>query len=68
VFLSWKRSKTRKIILFFISEWIGKEAECPLFTIGQSWKRPFRWVMYYALIFIVFFFAGDEQGFIYFQF
>lgn len=56
------------IVLFFILEWKGKETECPLFALVTSRKRFVRWLMYYSIVSIICFFAGNEQEFIYFQF
>lgn len=54
------------IFLFF--EWLGRENKYAIASFGLSWKRPYRFAFYYALLFIIFFFGGKEQQFIYFQF
>ncbi len=56
------------ILVFIIIEWIGRESQYAIENIGMKWKRPFRLVFYYALIVAIFWFAGKEQQFIYFQF
>ena len=56
------------VLVFIIIEWIGRESQYAIENIGIKWKRPFRLVFYYALIVAVFWFAGKEQQFIYFQF
>jgi len=56
------------ILVFVIIEWIGRESQYAIENIGIKWKRPFRLGFYYALIVAIFWFAGKEQQFIYFQF
>ena len=59
---------TIMIILFFLIEWIGREQQYAIANLGNKWIRPLRWALYYALIFVIFYFGGNEQQFIYFQF
>jgi alginate O-acetyltransferase complex protein AlgI len=54
--------------VFIIIEWLGREQQYALATIGLKWKRPFRLALYYSIIIMVFWFGGKEQQFIYFQF
>lgn len=57
------------ILLFFISiEWIGREDQYAIATIGNKWKKPIRYIFYYFILLIIIFFSGKEQQFIYFQF
>jgi len=56
------------IILFILIEWQGREGQYAIEKLGLTWKRPFRYAMYYALLIIIFWFGGKEQQFIYFQF
>ncbi len=56
------------ILLFLLLEWLGREEEYAIAKLGSTWKRPFRWAMYYGLICLIFWFAGNQQEFIYFQF
>lgn len=56
------------IILFMIIEWLGREEPYAIARLGISWKRPVRYAMYYAILFLVFWYCGGEQEFIYFQF
>ena len=62
----------RKLILlimtFVLIEWFGREGQFAIQNLGLKWKRPIRYVMYYAIIFAIFWFGGKEQQFIYFQF
>lgn len=54
--------------LFMLIEWLGREQQYALATFGFKWKRPLRHAFYYAIILSIFWFAGKEQQFIYFQF
>jgi alginate O-acetyltransferase complex protein AlgI len=54
--------------LFVVIEWLGREGQFAIARLGLKLKRPFRHVMYYAIILAIFWFSGKEQQFIYFQF
>jgi D-alanyl-lipoteichoic acid acyltransferase DltB (MBOAT superfamily) len=54
--------------IFIIIEWLGREDEFGISSIGLNWQRPFRWLFYYSIIFTILVFEGKEQAFIYFQF
>lgn len=56
------------IFIFMIIEWIGREEKYALAQVGVKWKRPLRYMMYYAIIIAILWFSGKEQQFIYFQF
>ncbi len=56
------------VILFMIIEWIGREQQFAIAHLGIKWNRPLRFAMYYSIILAIYFFAGSEQQFIYFQF
>lgn len=56
------------ILIFIIIEWFGRDNQFAIQKIGITWKSPIRYAMYYAIIFLIFWFAGEEQQFIYFQF
>lgn len=56
------------ILLFTLVEWRGREGQFALANLGLKWKRPLRYLMYYAIIISIFWFGGKEQQFIYFQF
>jgi len=56
------------LVIFIIIEWIGREQQYAFEKIGNTWKRGFRYLLYYLLILAIFLFAGKEQEFIYFQF
>ena len=54
--------------LFLITEWFGRYGQFGLERIGLTWKRPIRIMFYYVIIFTIFWWSGNEQEFIYFQF
>lgn len=56
------------LVFFFIIEWLGREGKYALEQFSDSWKRPIRWMFYYALIITIYYMSGNEQQFIYFQF
>ena len=57
------------LLAFFMTvEWVGRGEAYALEALGSRWKRSLRWGFYYAIIFLIFFFMGKEQEFIYFQF
>ncbi|GAA3790059.1 MBOAT family protein [Corallibacter vietnamensis] len=53
---------------FVIIEWLGRESKYAIEHIGLTWKRPFRFAMYYVIIYLIVTFSGNQQTFIYFQF
>ncbi|MFN2261837.1 MAG: MBOAT family protein [Psychroflexus sp.] len=54
--------------LFTIVEWRGREWQFGLERFGFKWKRPIRFAVYYCIVIIIFWFGGEQQDFIYFQF
>jgi D-alanyl-lipoteichoic acid acyltransferase DltB (MBOAT superfamily) len=56
------------IIVFIFVEWIGREQQYALEKIGLDWKKSYRITFYYLIVFLIFWFAGQKQEFIYFQF
>lgn len=56
------------IIVFMSIEWLGREEQYAIAKLGMKWKSPLRYAMYYAIIMAIFWFAGKDQQFIYFQF
>ncbi|MFL9845391.1 MBOAT family O-acyltransferase [Flavobacterium rhizosphaerae] len=56
------------IMFFLLLEWQGRNNRFAIEYLGITWKRPVRIAFYYALIFIIFWFSGSRQDFIYFQF
>jgi len=55
-------------MIFVFIEWIGRESQFAIAHLGEKWKSPLRYLMYYAIIIAIFWFGGKEQQFIYFQF
>jgi D-alanyl-lipoteichoic acid acyltransferase DltB (MBOAT superfamily) len=56
------------VLVFIAIEWLGRDGAFAIDKIALNWKRPFRYIFYYAILFCVFYFQGSEQEFIYFQF
>lgn len=61
------------ITLFLISafmavEWLGREKKYAIETLGANWKKPLRYLAYYAILLLIVKFGGQEQQFLYFQF
>ncbi len=54
--------------LFLAIEWLGRERQYALANLGLKWPRALRWTFYYSIVFCIFYFAGEKQQFIYFQF
>jgi alginate O-acetyltransferase complex protein AlgI len=55
-------------LIFFLVEWIGREQQYAIANLGFKWNRPLRYSVYYAILLAIFWFGGQEQQFIYFQF
>ena len=56
------------ICLFLIVEWLGRENQYAIENISIKLKPPVRYAFYYMVVFAIFWFGGNEQTFIYFQF
>jgi alginate O-acetyltransferase complex protein AlgI len=57
------------LVLFMMCmEWVGREHQFAIAQFGLKWKKPLRYAFYYGLIFLIVWFGGKEQQFIYFQF
>ena len=56
------------IAIFIVVEWLGRENQYALEKLALHWKRPLRYLIYYAIIVAMIFLGGSEQEFIYFQF
>lgn len=57
------------LVPFMIMEWLGREQNYAIETVGINWPKPVRWTFYSTLLFIVVMYmnvGGTE--FIYFQF
>jgi D-alanyl-lipoteichoic acid acyltransferase DltB (MBOAT superfamily) len=66
------RTKASTILVltavFFLMEWIGRENDFAIQKFGFRWNSILRWLFYFILVFLIFYFAGKEQVFIYFNF
>jgi alginate O-acetyltransferase complex protein AlgI len=56
------------LIAFIVVEWLGREKLFAFSHFGSKLPRILRWTVYYLLVLTIFYFAGNEQQFIYFQF
>jgi len=62
--------KTEFLLLtaLVVIEWLGREEPYAIARLGQNWRAPGRWGFYYLLLFLMYFYSGKPQQFIYFQF
>lgn len=56
------------IVCFMVIEWLGREQKYAIASLGIKWSPFVKWVFYYAIVSLIFYFSGKEQQFIYFQF
>ncbi len=56
------------VIIFLSFEWLGREQQYAIENIGIKLWRPVQWTLYYGIVLAIFWFGGNEQQFIYFQF
>jgi D-alanyl-lipoteichoic acid acyltransferase DltB (MBOAT superfamily) len=56
------------IFFLFFTEWIGREQQFAISEFSFNWPMPLRWGFYFLIIIVIFYFAGNEKQFIYFQF
>ncbi len=56
------------IFIFIIFEWIGRENEYGISSMGLKWKRPYRWAFFLIILTFVYIYSDNDQEFIYFQF
>ncbi len=56
------------IVVFTIVEWFGRKEQYAIAKLGLTWKKPFRYAIYYLMVAVFFLFTGKPQQFIYFQF
>jgi alginate O-acetyltransferase complex protein AlgI len=54
--------------IFIFIEWLGREQQYAIESLGLRWGRMLRYMFYYAIIIALFWLGGKEQQFIYFQF
>lgn len=53
---------------FFVVEWLGRNQQYGIAELGLKWPVSLRWATYYTISIIIFYYAGTEKQFIYFQF
>jgi alginate O-acetyltransferase complex protein AlgI len=64
-----KLSVTLSLIgFFFMIEWLGRNEKFALEKFLLQKSRTFRYTFYILICFVIFWFSGQEQSFIYFQF
>ena len=56
------------VTIFVIIEWNGRERQFAIANIGLNWHPLVRYTFYYTIIITIYWFGGNEQQFIYFQF
>lgn len=56
------------LTIFIVVEWAGRARQYALSHLFLGWKKPLRYAFYFAIIASIFWFGGQEQQFIYFQF
>ncbi len=56
------------IVVFMVIEWFGRREQYAIAHLDVKLKKPWRYALYYSIALAVFWFAGGEQQFIYFQF
>jgi D-alanyl-lipoteichoic acid acyltransferase DltB (MBOAT superfamily) len=56
------------LMLFTIIEWFGREDQYAITHLGLKWPSYYRYTIYFLMIISIFWFAGKDQQFIYFQF
>jgi D-alanyl-lipoteichoic acid acyltransferase DltB (MBOAT superfamily) len=56
------------VVLFIVLEWIGRQNDFAIQRFGFGWNSKIRWGFYFLLVSFIFYFAGKEQVFIYFNF
>ena len=69
-FLGMQKALVIIILLagFVYIEWYGREQQFAISNLGISWKKPYRYALYYAIIVAIILFSGKPQQFIYFKF
>jgi D-alanyl-lipoteichoic acid acyltransferase DltB (MBOAT superfamily) len=68
---SYKHPYLLILLTFFILiEWSGREQQYALQKIELKWEKLTRWLLYYSLIIVIFYFSVStpNEAFIYFQF
>ncbi|EDM43028.1 alginate O-acetylation protein [unidentified eubacterium SCB49] len=61
-------AKILVIPVFILTEYSTRFKTHPFYELQKHISRPVRWMIYYALIFLIIRYAGPKEQFIYFQF
>jgi hypothetical protein len=56
------------IVIFLLVEWSGRDQEYAIARLFTQRAQTARWSYYVLIAFAIFWFQGDKQEFIYFQF
>lgn len=56
------------VVCFVIIEWVGREYNYAIERLGLNWNSKLRYLMYFIIVIMLFWFGGNDQQFIYFQF
>ena len=56
------------VVLMLVVEWFQREKQHGLELEGAKQGRAVRWFSYYGIVFLIIWFGGSQQDFIYFQF
>ena len=56
------------VCIFMSIEWFGRREQYAIAHLDIKIKKPLRHILYYSIMFVILWFAGKEQQFIYFQF
>ncbi|MEN8122566.1 MAG: MBOAT family O-acyltransferase [Bacteroidota bacterium] len=56
------------VAFFLLIEWMGREQQYAIKTIGVKSNKLFQWGFYYVIAMIIFLYGASSQNFIYFQF
>ncbi len=56
------------ILFLLIMEWRARAQKHPLEQLELRWSTTYRYLLYYLLVFLIYWFGGKDQPFIYFQF
>lgn len=56
------------IFIFILIEWFGREQQYAIAKLGAKQHKAIRWGFYYSIVLAIFYFAGTNEQFIYFQF
>jgi alginate O-acetyltransferase complex protein AlgI len=56
------------VVIFVFIEFLGRDQQYAISNLGIKWKKPLRYLIYYAIIIAIIMFGGNQHQFIYLQF